>query len=179
MKIGIAFAGGGVRGAAHLGVLQALEEVGIKADYYAGTSAGSIIATMKAIGKTNEECLEMMKDADKSLIDIAYWDIVKNVPSKLKHLDSVLKGDKLKRYLLKHIGPTFLMSLEYGLGIVSTDINTGTQVVFTSEYIDKNELSKIDDMVKCYGRYTPSTCQTSFILHVLFLEYSDHLHTME
>ncbi|MDK2600649.1 patatin-like phospholipase family protein [Bacillus stercoris] len=51
MKIGIAFAGGGVRGAAHLGVLQALEEVGIKADYYAGTSAGSIIATMKAIEK--------------------------------------------------------------------------------------------------------------------------------
>ena len=98
MKIGIAFAGGGVRGAAHLGILQALEEQGIHADYYAGTSAGSIIATMKALGHSNATCLKIIEQSDKSLIDIAYWDIIKNMPNKFKKLNSVLKGDKLKSY---------------------------------------------------------------------------------
>ena len=49
-KIGIAFSGGGAKGAAHCGALQALYEFGIKADAVAGTSAGSIAATLYAAG---------------------------------------------------------------------------------------------------------------------------------
>ena len=50
MGIGIAFAGGGIRGIAHVGVLKALEENNIKVAAIAGTSAGSIIATLYAMG---------------------------------------------------------------------------------------------------------------------------------
>ena len=49
-KVGIAFSGGGAKGASHCGALQALYEYGIKADIVAGTSAGSIAATMYAAG---------------------------------------------------------------------------------------------------------------------------------
>lgn len=48
--LGIAFSGGGAKGAAHCGALQALDEFGIKADAVAGTSAGSIAATLYAAG---------------------------------------------------------------------------------------------------------------------------------
>ena len=50
MKLGIALSGGGIRGIAHAGVLQALEENGIKPDIIGGTSCGSIVAAMYALG---------------------------------------------------------------------------------------------------------------------------------
>ena len=155
MKIGIAFAGGGVRGAAHLGILQALEEQGIQADYYAGTSAGSIVATMKALGHSNETCLKMIEGATNDLLDVAYWDIIKAMPSKFKTLNGVLKGDKLKSYLSTHIDSALLMNVKKDLSIISTDVNTGSQVIFSSSELYKSTLRKIDDNVKYYGRYTP------------------------
>lgn len=42
--------GGGARGLAHIGVMKALEENGIPIDYIAGTSAGSIVGCMYAMG---------------------------------------------------------------------------------------------------------------------------------
>ncbi len=50
MKVGVSLAGGGIRGIAHVGVLKALEEKNIKVAAIAGTSAGSIIATLYAMG---------------------------------------------------------------------------------------------------------------------------------
>ena len=46
MKLGLCLSGGGVKGAAHIGVLKAFEEENINFDYLAGTSSGSIIATL-------------------------------------------------------------------------------------------------------------------------------------
>ncbi len=48
MKLGLALAGGGVKGAAHIGAIKALEEAGFKFDYIAGTSSGSIVASLYA-----------------------------------------------------------------------------------------------------------------------------------
>jgi NTE family protein len=42
-KIGLVLAGGGAKGAAHVGVLKVLEEMHIPVDYVAGTSMGSIV----------------------------------------------------------------------------------------------------------------------------------------
>ena len=50
MGVGIALAGGGIRGIAHAGVLKALEENNIKVEAIGGTSAGSIVATLYAMG---------------------------------------------------------------------------------------------------------------------------------
>ena len=48
MSFGLCLSGGGVKGAAHIGVLKALEENNIKIDYISGTSSGSIVATLYA-----------------------------------------------------------------------------------------------------------------------------------
>lgn len=50
MKIGLALSGGGIRGIAHAGVLKALEENNINIDIIGGTSSGSIISTLYAMG---------------------------------------------------------------------------------------------------------------------------------
>lgn len=63
MKIGISLSGGGARGIAHIGVLEALLENGIQPEVIAGTSAGSIVGALYAAGKTPEEMLDFVKDS--------------------------------------------------------------------------------------------------------------------
>ncbi len=55
MKVGVVLSGGGVRGAAHIGVLRALEESGIPIDVISGTSSGSIVACLYSAGYTPDE----------------------------------------------------------------------------------------------------------------------------
>lgn len=54
-KIGVVLGGGGAKGASHIGVLKYLEELGIPVDYVAGTSMGSIMAGLYAMGYTPDE----------------------------------------------------------------------------------------------------------------------------
>ncbi len=54
-KIGLVLSGGGARGAAHVGVLQVLEQMQIPVDYIAGTSMGAIIGGLYASGYTAAE----------------------------------------------------------------------------------------------------------------------------
>ncbi len=61
-ELGIALGGGGARGFAHLGVLQALLEKGIEPEIISSVSAGSIVGAFIASGKTPLECLNIMKD---------------------------------------------------------------------------------------------------------------------
>ena len=52
MSLGIAFAGGGLKGIAYIGALKALNEIGVKPDYLSATSSGSIFASFYAMGFT-------------------------------------------------------------------------------------------------------------------------------
>src|SRR5262245_2968166 len=58
-RIGLALGGGAARGFAHIGVIQVLEENGIKPDLVVGTSAGSLVAALYASGKTGQEMTSM------------------------------------------------------------------------------------------------------------------------
>jgi NTE family protein len=53
--LGVALSGGGFRGMAHIGVLRALERRGLKPDFIAGTSAGSLVGALYAAGKSIDE----------------------------------------------------------------------------------------------------------------------------
>ena len=50
MSFGLVLSGGGLRGAVHIGILQALEEINLKPAFIAGTSAGSLVAGLYAYG---------------------------------------------------------------------------------------------------------------------------------
>ncbi len=59
--IGLALAGGGIKAAAHIGALKAIEEENIQFDCVSGASSGSIIATMYALGYSSDEMWKMFK----------------------------------------------------------------------------------------------------------------------
>jgi NTE family protein len=60
LKVGVVLGGGGAKGAAHIGVLKYLEEMGIPVDYVAGTSMGSIIGGFYALGYSPDELTELI-----------------------------------------------------------------------------------------------------------------------
>ena len=68
MKIGVALSGGGIRGIAHAGVLKALEDYGIKIDVIGGTSAGSMVASLYAIGYKPDEIFECFKENSSKIL---------------------------------------------------------------------------------------------------------------
>ena len=67
-KVGLVLSGGGAKGAAHIGVLKYIEEAGIPIDYIAGTSMGSIVGGMYALGYSSSEILDIISHVD--------WDIL-------------------------------------------------------------------------------------------------------
>ena len=67
-KIGLVLSGGGARGIAHIGVLKVLEEVGIEPDYITGTSMGSVIGALYAIGYRSDQLEKIVMEQD--------WDVL-------------------------------------------------------------------------------------------------------
>ena len=65
-KVGVVLGGGGAKGASHIGVLKYLEEMGIPVDYVAGTSMGSIIGGLYAMGYEPEEMQRLIAEIDWS-----------------------------------------------------------------------------------------------------------------
>lgn len=63
-RIGLVLSGGGARGIAHIGVIQALEENGIPIDYITGTSIGAVVGSLYAMGYTPAEMMELIKSAE-------------------------------------------------------------------------------------------------------------------
>ena len=63
-KIGLVLSGGGANGFAHIGVLKVLEEHGIKPDYITGTSMGSIVGALYALGYSSNQLEEIIKTID-------------------------------------------------------------------------------------------------------------------
>ena len=59
-KTGLVLSGGGARGFAHLGLIQALNEAGIFPDVISGTSAGALVGVLYADGYTPKEILKLM-----------------------------------------------------------------------------------------------------------------------
>lgn len=64
--MGVVLGGGGAKGAAHIGVLKYLEEIGIPVDYVAGTSMGSIIGGLYAMGYSPDELALLIAEMDWS-----------------------------------------------------------------------------------------------------------------
>lgn len=73
LKYTCLFGGGAIRGAAHVGVLKALKELGIEFDTLGGSSVGSIIAALLAVGYTTEELQEIFLSVNFELFrDISF-----------------------------------------------------------------------------------------------------------
>ena len=120
IKLGLVLGGGGCRGIGHIGVLKAFEELGVKFDYVAGTSAGSIVGALYAFGKTPEEMEKLIKTLKKSDIMSGLIPFVKPA-----------KTEKLENLLNKIFGDiTVFSEMKTPLTVVCTDVKTGKEIDF-------------------------------------------------
>lgn len=118
-RLGLALGGGAARGFAHIGVLQVLEEAGIRPALVAGTSAGSLVAALYASGKSAAELGTLALGMDESsLTDWAF-------PGR-----GLIRGDALARYVREQTGQRTIEQLPLPLGIVATDLDSGEPVLF-------------------------------------------------
>lgn len=120
-KIGLALGGGAARGFAHVGVIQVLEEAGIRPNLVVGTSAGSLVAAIYASGKNGKQLQHVAETMEEAAI--ADW----TLPLFNR---GVLRGDALARYVNKQVGARKIEDLALPLGVVATDLNTGNPMLF-------------------------------------------------
>ncbi|MCH8178464.1 MAG: patatin-like phospholipase family protein [Proteobacteria bacterium] len=118
-RVGLALGGGAARGFAHIGVLQVLEENGIKPDLVVGTSAGSVVATLYAAGKSPSELGTMAMGLDES--SITDWVF----PGR-----ALLKGEALAKFVRKQVGGKSIEAMRLPLGIVAADLQSGQPILF-------------------------------------------------
>src|SRR6476659_9181346 len=67
-KIGLTLSGGGAKGLAHIGILQAIDSAGLKIDYITGTSMGSIVGGLYAAGYSGDDVEKIARKLDWNLI---------------------------------------------------------------------------------------------------------------
>ena len=67
-KLGLAFGGGGIRGMAHIGLIEQLDKHGVRADFVSGTSIGSCIAALYACGYKGKFMANFMQNINLKLI---------------------------------------------------------------------------------------------------------------
>ena len=118
-RIGLALGGGAARGFAHIGVIQVLEEAGIKPDLVVGTSAGSLVAALYATGRPGADLARLALAMDESAI--TDW----SFPGR-----GLIRGEALARYVREQTGGKLIEQLPLPLGIVATDLDNGAAVLF-------------------------------------------------
>ena len=120
-QYGLVLSGGGARGFAHLGAIQALKENGIKPDIISGVSAGAIVGAFIASGRKPKEVLELLKG--RGLYRFSKF----RVPSK-----GLLNLIGLQQLLEKEIPIKQLEDLEIPLIISASNLNQGKVEYFES-----------------------------------------------
>lgn len=119
-KLGVALSGGGAKGFAHLGVLQALNEKGLYPEIISGTSAGAFAGVLYADGYTPKEILAFFQN--KAFREFAEFTIPHG---------GFFKSDGFRSFLKKHLRSGTFDDLKIPLRAVATDIEYGESKVFT------------------------------------------------
>ena len=122
-KVGVVMGGGGAKGAAHIGVLKYIEEMGIPVDYVAGTSMGSIMGGLYALGYTPDQLKQLISSMD--------W--------------SQYIGNKIDRATMseeaRRRNSTFLLNVPFSFGNLSDNNSNSTFISqLPSAYVNNSSL---------------------------------------
>lgn len=142
MSLGIAMSGGGVKGAAHIGALKALEEENIKIDYIGGTSSGSIVATLYAAGYKPDDIYYIFKMYCKKIKYVDFKNIFKLLFGLITTgkitIDGLNSGKSIYKLINKMCNEKNVYNIsdiKMPLVIPSVNMCTGEVVCFTSSKI--------------------------------------------
>ena len=156
MKIGLCLSGGGVKGAAHIGALKALEEENIKIDCISGTSSGSIVSSLYAMGYTPNEIYLLFKKFGKEISKVDTLKIIKLIYGLIFKrkiiIEGLNSGNKLYKIVQEQASKKEIKQIKdikMPLIIPSVNLYNGEIYLFTSlennrkysdEYITLNNI---------------------------------------
>ena len=120
-KIGLALGGGAARGFAHVGVIQVLEQHGIRPDVVVGTSAGILVAALYASGKNGRE----LEQAALAMEEASLTDWTLPFGNR-----GMLRGAAVARYVSAQTQGRLIENMAIPLGIVATDLANGAGILF-------------------------------------------------
>jgi NTE family protein len=120
-KIGIALSGGGARGIAHLGILKALEEFGIKPSVISGTSAGAIAGAFYAAGYSVQDIKKIIEKGDFF-----------NLSNVLIKKQGLFNMNSFEKMYYEYFPNNSFSSLNIPLNVAATDILKGEIVYFST-----------------------------------------------
>ncbi len=120
-RIALALGGGGARGIAHIGAIEALEEAGFEIASVAGTSMGALVGGMYAAG-----CLDAFREWLCALDRYKMWSMVDLTFS----AEGLVKGDRVMKTLGRMVPEVRIERLPLPFAAVAADLSTGREVVF-------------------------------------------------
>ena len=120
MKVGLVLSGGGSRGIAHLGVMQALEEAGVSISMISGSSSGAIAGALYGSGHSPQDILRIVRD-------IKLFKLIRPAIS----ASGLLKMESAELLYRQHILDDTFESLSVPLIVAATDLCYGKTVYFT------------------------------------------------
>ncbi|HEX9250646.1 MAG TPA: patatin-like phospholipase family protein [Ignavibacteriaceae bacterium] len=166
-SIGIAFGAGGARGIAHLLMIEALDELGVKPSIISGSSIGAVVGAFYAAGFSSKEMREILNQLINPKSDSVFdfllkSDIVKMFtmfdPQFIK--SGFIKGEKFQRYMETHLKVSRFEELKIPLKIVATDYWKKEEVVF-----EKGELIQpIKASYSMPGLFTPVNIKNRILI---------------
>lgn len=178
MKIGLCLSGGGVKGAAHIGVIKALEENGIKPDCISGASSGSIVASLYAMGYTPKQMINLFKQYGKDISKIDLFTIIKLVLGLVIRRKIVIEGlnngNKLSKLIQEQADKKnikLIKDIKMPIVIPSVNLCDGGLYLFSSQtnnrkYSDEIKVInniKIGKAVQASCSYPGIFCPTNVI----------------
>lgn len=126
-KLGLALSGGGIRGACHLGVLKALEEIGLKPDCVSGVSVGAIVGALYSDGQPLDVCLKFFENSK----------LTKSVKLNMPKNGGLANTDSFRKQITDILNARTFSELKIPLVINATNLNSGKVKYFKSgELID-------------------------------------------
>ena len=165
MKLGLALAGGGVKGAAHIGAIKALEENGITIDAIAGTSIGSIVASLYAMGYSTEKMLEIFKYFAKEIMKTNARHFAGNLKNSKSLLGyGLLSGENIEIALkacAREKNIEKIKDIVMPISIPTVDIVESKKYVFTNQEIEGESYLKdalIEKAVRASSSYPRNVC---------------------
>jgi NTE family protein len=125
-RVGLALSSGGARGLAHIGVIQILEEHGVKIDVVAGCSMGAYVGAVWAFGYDGAFMEKLAREVEHR------WGLLELLDPFFLPRQGFLRGEKVKRRLKRSIGDVHFSELARPLKIVATNLSTLERAVFAS-----------------------------------------------
>jgi NTE family protein len=120
-KVAVVLGAGAAKGFAHIGVFKVLEANKVPIDFIIGTSAGSVVGAFYAYGYKAYDLQSLAMKIEKS--DVVDLTFPKN---------GFIKGEKLENFINRSLNNTPIDKMKKKFYVVTTDLLTGEEVVFTS-----------------------------------------------